>query len=422
MAEMSGVEGTILLVAGVVIAFYMAWNVGANDVANAMGTSVGSKALTLKRAVVVAAIFEFAGAFFLGGSVSDTVRKGIINPELFAGNPEFMLYGMLAALLASAIWLHLASALGMPVSTTHSIVGAVAGFGLLQFGAAAVDWGTMSKIVFSWFVSPFCGGLLGYLMFILIRKLILDKEDPQDAVLARIPYLLFVVFATLIFSIFKKGAKNAFRGDWAPSTAEAFGISMVLGVILAVIATIYIRSQARTADRSKPYVFVEKIFVYLQILTACYVALAHGANDVANAVGPLAAIVHIVRTGAVEMQVGMPSWILALGGIGIILGLATFGYRVMMTVGSRIVEMSPSRGFAAEFGAATTVLICSMQGLPISTTHTLVGAVVGVGVARGMGALNYRVLYGIGASWLITVPAAAMMSMIIYSIIKVIFS
>lgn len=415
---MSGAEGTFLLIAGVVVAFYMAWNVGANDVANAMGTSVGSKALTLKRAVLVAAVFEFLGAFFLGGHVSDTVRKGIINTELFSGNPELMVYGMLAALLASAVWLHLASALGMPVSTTHSIVGAVAGFGVIQYGAQAVDWGTMSKIVLSWFISPFCGGLLGYLMFILIRKLILDKEDPQDAVLSRIPYLLFLVFATLIFSIFKKGAKNVLAGDGAPSTMEAIVISLAVGAVLAVLATLYIRRQARTADRSKPYVFVERVFVYLQILTACYVALAHGSNDVANAVGPLAAIVHIVKTGAVEMKVGMPAWILAVGGVGIILGLATFGYRVMMTVGSKIVELSPSRGFAAEFGAATTVLICSLQGLPISTTHTLVGAVVGVGVARGMGALNYRVLYGIGASWLITVPAAAMMSMIFYSIIK----
>lgn len=416
---MSGAEGTFLLIAGVLVAFYMAWNVGANDVANAMGTSVGSKALTLKRAVLVAAVFEFLGALFLGGHVSDTVRKGIVNPDLFAGSPELLVYGMLAALLASAVWLHMASALGMPVSTTHSIVGAVAGFGVIQFGAAAVDWSMMSKIVLSWFVSPFCGGLLGYLMFVLIRKLILDKDDPQDAVLSRIPYLLFVVFGTLIFSVFKKGAKNVLAGDAEPSTGMAVIVSVAAGAVLAAVSTIYIRRQARTADRSKPYVFVERVFVYLQILTACYVALAHGANDVANAVGPLAAIVHIVRTGAVEMKVGMPTWILAVGGVGIILGLATFGYRVMMTVGSKIVEMSPSRGFAAEFGAATTVLICSLQGLPISTTHTLVGAVVGVGVARGMGALNYRVLYGIGASWLITVPAAAMMSMIFYSILKV---
>lgn len=415
---MSGTEGMALLAGGIIISFYMAWNVGANDVANAMGTSVGSKALTLKRAVIVAAIFEFLGAFFLGGSVSDTMRKGIVDPGLFAGNPELLVYGMLAALLAAAIWLHLATALGMPVSTTHSIVGAVAGFGLLQFGFGAVEWSTMTKIVMSWFISPVCGGILGYLMFILIRKLILDKDDPQDAVLKGIPYLLFVVFSTLLFSLFEKGAKRAIPKDWELTPPMELGISIVLGAMLAAAATFYIRRRSAKADRSEPYVFVEKIFVYLQIITACYVALAHGANDVANAVGPLAAIVHVVRTGTVEMTVAMPAWILAIGGVGIILGLATFGYRVMLTVGSKIVEMSPSRGFAAEFGAATTVLVCSMQGLPISTTHTLVGAIVGVGVARGMGALNYRVLYGIGVSWLITVPASGIMSMLIYVILK----
>lgn len=415
---MSGALATIILLSGVVIAFYMAWNVGANDVANAMGTSVGSRALTLKQAVVVAAIFEFLGAFFLGGSVSDTMRKGIVNPELFAGSPELLVYGMLAALLASAVWLHLATAFGMPVSTTHSIVGAVAGFGLIQFGFGAVDWGSMGKIVLSWFVSPVCGGLLGYFMFILIRKLVLDKDDPQDAVLRSIPYLLFVVFSTLVFSMFEKGAKAAIPKEWELTTTMKLGISLAAGLVLASLMTYFIRKRSAQADRSKPYVFVEKIFSYLQILTACYVALAHGANDVANAVGPLAAIVHVVRTGTVEMKVGMPAWILAVGGVGIILGLATFGYRVMLTVGSKIVEMSPSRGFAAEFGTATTVLVCSMQGLPISTTHTLVGAIVGVGIARGMGALNYRVLYGIAASWLITVPASAIMSMLLFVTFK----
>jgi inorganic phosphate transporter, PiT family len=418
---MTGYAATALLAAGIIVAFYMAWSVGANDVANAMGTSVGSKALTLRNAIIVAAIFEFTGAFLLGGSVSDTVRRGIVNPELFAGTPELLAYGMLAALLASAIWLHLASAFGMPVSTTHSIVGAVAGFGVLQFGASAVDWGMMVKIVLSWFISPAFGALLGFLMFTLVRRMILDQDDPQDAVVRRIPYLFFIVFATLAFSLLVKGMKGALPADWDVTVPKAAMISVVIGIPLAVVSTVLVRRRARGRDRSEPYVFVEGVFVYLQILTACYVALAHGANDVANAVGPLAAIAHIVKVGTVEMKVAMPAWILAVGGAGIVLGLATYGYRVMLTVGTKIVEMSPSRGFAAEFGAATTVLICSLQGLPISTTHTLVGAVVGVGIARGMGALNYRVLYGIAASWLITVPAAAMMSMIIFAILKALF-
>lgn len=420
---MTGLVATVVVGLAIVVAFYMAWGVGANDVANAMGTSVGSKALTFRQAIVVAAVFEFIGAFFLGGSVSDTIRKGIVDPSFFADDPNLLIYGMLAALLAAAIWLNVASLLGLPVSTTHSIVGAVTGFGLIQYGPDVVKWGKMGTIVFSWFVSPVCGGLLGFLMFLLIRRLILDKKDPRSAVLKRIPYFLFIVFSTLVFSIFKKGAKNIFKGGdlAAPTTMNALIISVVAGVALTIVTTIYIRKRAPRFAHESSYDFVEKIFVSLQILTACYVALAHGANDVANAVAPLAAILHIVQTGTVEMSVAMPRWVLAVGGIGIVSGLATFGYRVMMTIGSKIIEMSPTRGFAAEFGAATTVLVCSLQGLPISTTHTLVGAVAGVGMARGMAALNYRVLYGIAASWLITVPVAGILSMILFQLLKLVF-
>lgn len=419
---MTGLLAYSVIGFSVVVAFYMAWNVGANDVANAMGTSVGSGALTLRRAVIVAGIFEFAGAFFLGGSVSDTIRKGIVDPQLFASNPNLLVYGMLAALLSAAVWLNIATLAGLPVSTTHSIVGAVAGFGIIHAGGEAIDWAVMGKIAASWIISPIGGGALGFAVFVVIRRLVFDKERPDLAVRRWVPLFLFVVFSTLMFSLFKKGAKNFFKGSdmAAPSTWTAAWISLVVGLALAGVGTILIRRYVRAREGEEAYKYVERIFIPLQIITASYVALAHGSNDVANAVGPLAAILNIIKTGTVEMSVGMPAWVLALGGVGIVLGLATFGYRVMATIGTKIVEMSPSRGFSAEFAAATVVMVCSLQGMPISTTHTLVGAVVGVGLARGMQALNYKVLYGIAASWLITVPVSAVLSMIFFSILKLI--
>jgi inorganic phosphate transporter, PiT family len=246
----------------------------------------------------------------------------------------------------------------------------------------------MGKIILSWFISPAFGALLGFLMFILVRRMILDQEDPQGAALRRIPYLFFIVFSTLVFALLiVKGMKGALPANLGrDDITKSAVIAAVIGAPLAAGCTRWVRRRARGRDRSEPYVFVEGIFVYLQILTACYVALAHGANDVANAVGPLAAIAHIVKVGTVEMKVVMPGGSWRSAGMGIVLGLATYGYRVMLTVGTKIVEMSPSRGFAAEFGAATTVLICSLQGLPISTTHTLVGAVVGWGSPRHGGA------------------------------------
>ena len=418
---MSESFGLAMIGLGVLIAVYMAWNIGANDVANAMGTSVGSGALTMRQAIIVAAIFEFGGACFLGSDVSDTIRKDIIGVENFAPEPEVLIFGMLAALFAAALWLHLATAFGMPVSTTHSIVGAVAGVGLAYGGfTEGIHWDVMFSIARSWFISPLFGGVLAFLMFWGIRRTILDRPDPRAATLVMMPYLLFAVLSTLIFAIFKKGAKNLFKGESveAPSNVAIVVISVVTAVVLAIVLTALIRRRAARTSETSSFGFVEQTFAYLQILTACYVALAHGANDVANAMGPLAAIVDIARTGEVDMVVPVPFWILALGGAGIVVGLATFGYRVMMTIGAKIIEMSPTRGFSAEFGAATVVLICSMRGLPISTTHTLVGAVVGVGLARGMGALNQRVLYGIVASWFITVPFSAVLSIILFTILR----
>lgn len=412
-----------VLVLTLAAALYMAWNVGANDVANAMGTSVGSGALTFRQAVIVAAIFEFAGAALFGGTVSDTIRKGIVDPTTFAGKPDLFVLGMLAALLAAAIWLNIATRYGLPVSTTHAIVSAVTGFGIMEFGPDAVDWGKMMQIVASWFISPVAGGILGFSMFLLIRRLILDRPDPFQAALDRIPYLLWIVLTTLFVEFVYHGGKHFLKRFEV--TPPPLGLSIfaaaILAAMVAAFMTGFIRRRARRDVEGSPFVRVENIFIALQILTACYVALAHGANDVANAVGPLAAVFYVIRTGEIDMSVPVPLWVLGLGGVGIVIGLATYGYNVMMTVGKEIIEMTPTRGFSAEFGAATTVLVCSLIGLPISTTHTLVGAVVGVGFARGMGALNRRVIYRIAASWLITVPVSALICVVLYTILKVIF-
>ncbi|GBD92698.1 low-affinity inorganic phosphate transporter 1 [bacterium BMS3Abin05] len=394
----------------------MAMNIGGNDVANAMGTSVGSKALTFKQAVIVAAIFEFAGSVLVGSHVTNTIRKGIVNPLHFASSPEILLLGMLAALFSAALFLQLATALGLPVSTTHSIVGAVIGFSLIAKGFSSVDWTKFIQIFLSWIISPLAGASIAFLTFTLVRIKILDKVHPEKEAKKYAPFLIFLVFAILFLSFVYKGLKNLHL-DLPFSTA--LGYSVIAAAILAVISSFFFR-RMRANGRNQAD-FVENIFKYLQIVTACYVAFAHGANDVANAIGPLAAIISILSTHSVVMKVSVPFWILAFGGAGIVIGLILFGMNVIKTVGEKITEITPSRGFSAEFGAATTVLVFSRLGLPISTTHTLVGAVIGVGLARGIGSLNMLVIRDIVASWFITLPATAVLSMGIFEILRVLF-
>ncbi len=393
------------------LGLYMAWNIGANDVANAMGTSVGSGALSFKQAVVCAGIFEFLGAVLVGGHVTQTIRKGIINPETFVAMPEHLAMGMMAALLASGLWLHLASHFGLPVSTTHSIVGGVIGFGFIVTGPASVEWGKVGQIVISWVVSPVSGGLLSFLMFTFIRSKVLDSEHPVKALKRITPFLIFLVITILCISFAYKGLKNLHLDLPLP---EALLVGSVVGVLAGLAGKLLIKKITETGDQELDLRRVEKVFAMLQIMTACYVAFAHGANDVANAIGPLAAIYAIAQSGSVIMNVSVPIWMLFLGGIGIVFGLATFGYKVIQTVGQKITEITPSRGFSAEFGAATTVLICSKMGLPISTTHTLVGAVIGVGLARGISALNLGIIRSIISSWVITIPFTAILSMVCY--------
>ena len=399
---------------------FMAWGIGANDVANAMATSVGSKALTIKQAIVVAAIFEFAGAFLAGGQVTSTIRKGMIDASHVSDNPELLVYGMLAALLAAAVWLLIASRKGWPVSTTHSIVGAIVGFAAVGIGMESVYWGKVGSIAASWVVSPMLAGFLAFFIFMSVQKLILGTKDPIKNARKYVPIYIFAVAFMLSLVTLMKGLKHI---GLELSAGESVLIAIAAGLVTMVLGIIGISRLKLDPSLDADFRFanVEKIFGILMIFTACGMAFAHGSNDVANAIGPVAAIVSIVKTGAVTQQSSLSTWILLLGGVGIVLGLATYGWRVIKTVGKNITELTPSRGFAAELSAATTVVIASGTGLPISTTHTLVGAVMGVGIARGIGALNLRVIRNIMLSWVITLPAGGILAIIFFFLLKGIF-
>ena len=405
-----------LLGIAIIAGLYMAWNIGANDVANAMATSVGSKALTLAQALLVAAIFEFSGAILAGSHVAETVRQGIVETDAFP-NYHLLMLGMLGSLLAAGIWLHLCTMFGLPVSTTHSIVGAVAGFALVQLGVSGLHWDKVATITVSWIISPALGAIIAFLTFWFILKFILDSRHSRVRVRLVAPFLVGLVAFILTLSMVFKGLKNLHLdlGFW-----QALLVALGVAALCTVVSALGL-GRIKIASKNSHFGFVERNFRYLQIVTACYVAFAHGANDVANAVGPMAAVISLWRTHEVMSKVPIPMWVLALGGVGIVIGLGTLGYKVMKTVGEKITELTPSRGFSAEFGAATTVLLASKMGLPISTTHTLVGAVIGVGLARGLGLLNLRVLRDIVASWFLTLPAAALISAGIYLLLRAIF-
>jgi len=414
-------HGTIFMAMAVIFGFYMTWGIGANDVANAMGTSVGSGAITVKQAIIIAAIFEFAGAFIAGGQVTKTIRKGIIDPEAIAGNPELLVYGMLAALLAAAVWLMIASTRGWPVSTTHSIVGAIVGFAMVGIGIDAVNWGKIGTVAASWLVSPLVGGTIALLLMISIRKLILNTAQPFEQARKWGPFYVFLVgFIVALVTLFKglKHLKLEF------SMAESFIAALVVGVIVAIIGRIMINRVQVDKEAEQDYHFasVEKVFKPMMIFTACAMAFAHGSNDVANGIGPLAAVVSIIDSGGeVTQKAGLPIWILILGGAGIVIGLGTMGYKVMQTIGTKITELTPTRGYCATLAAACTVVLASKTGLPVSTTQIAVGAVMGVGLARGVGALDLRVLGNIAVSWVITLPVGGILAAIFFFLFKGIF-
>lgn len=400
---------------------FMAWGIGANDVANAMATSVGARALTLKQAIIVAAVFEFAGAFLAGGQVTATIRKGIIDASQIVDRPEHLVYGMLAALLAAGIWLLVASRRGWPVSTTHSIVGAIVGFAMVGIGMDSVHWGKVGQIAVSWVASPLIAGSIAFAIFKSVQKLILNTDQPFDNARKYVPIYIFLVGFIMALVTLLKGLTHVGLDFDGPVT---YAIAAGVGLLTMCIGILGIRRVSIIPGENAEFRFrsVERIFGVLMIFTACGMAFAHGSNDVANAVGPVAAVVSIVNTGAVGQQSPLSTWILLLGAIGIVLGLATFGWRVIKTVGREITELTPSRGFAAELAAATTVVLASGTGIPISTTHTLVGGVLGVGLARGIGALNLRVVAKIMMSWVITLPAGGILAVVFFYILKSIFS
>ena len=457
------------------VGFYMAWNIGANDVSNAMGTSVGSGALTLRRAVMIAAVLEFSGAYFLGANVSETMQNHLIDVSRYSNDHMTLILGMCGALLGTGIWLQIASYFGLPVSTTHAIIGAILGFGVLTLGFSGIHWNTIGSIALSWVISPVFSGIVSYLIFKLLQRHILFALNPSQATRRIIPILLFFVFGTFSLSLFFNGL-GRFHLDLSVSQtlllSVGFGaLAFFIGLLLThhfqvskiavkahsrylplslisiekaikhlqrvkadplneahqKIATLLdelyvlkkdIKTKTALPDPVSEYNFVEKAFGFMQIISACFVAFAHGANDVANAIAPVATVLETIQSKTLIQATAIPSWLLAFGGLGIVVGLATWGWRVIETIGKKITELTPTRGFSAEFGAALTILLASKMGMPISTTHCLVGAVLGVGLAGGIRALNLRTLREIVLSWAITIPASAFVSILCYYLLK----
>ncbi len=413
--------GMILLALAILFGFFMAWGVGANDVANAMGTSVGARAITIKQAIIIAMIFEFAGAYLAGGEVTSTIRKGIIDPGLLQDDPELLVYGMMSALLAAGTWLLIATTYGWPVSTTHSIVGAIVGFAAVGISVDAVQWGKVGEIISSWVVSPVLAGTMSFLLYMSVRKFIFEKGDPFVNAIRYVPVYIFLVGYIISMVTLVKGLKHiGLPISFEHSLIYSFGIAAAL-TLIGVLAMH--RIKRKTSSNTHDMANVESIFGILMVFTACSMAFAHGSNDVANAIGPLAAVNSIVLSGGMVMQQAvMPPWLLLLGGGGIVAGLALYGYRVIRTIGTQITALTPSSGFAAELAAASTVVIASGYSLPVSTTHTLVGGVLGVGLARGIAALNLKVVGIIFLSWLVTLPAGAILSIVFFNVFKFIFS
>jgi len=410
--------GNVLIILAIVFGVFMAWGIGANDVANAMGTSVGSGSVTIKQAIIIAVIFEFSGAILAGGEVTATIRKGILDAALFTNDPHLLVYGMMASLLAAGGWLLIASSFGWPVSTTHSIVGAIVGFGAVGVGFDAVAWSKVIKIVISWIASPILAGVISFTLFRSLQNLIIDTQNPFNNAKKYVPYYMFLVgFVVSLVTIFK-GLKHV---GLSFTTSSSYLLSLGFGLLVAIIGTLMIRNIHLDPDENKDFYFasMERVFSVLMIITAAAMAFAHGSNDVANAIGPLAAIYSVIESGgAIGSKSALPVWILLVGGVGIVVGLITYGHRVIATIGTGITELTPSRGFAATLAAAATVVIASGTGIPVSTTQVLVGAVLGVGLARGVAALDTRVINRIFLSWIVTLPAGGFMSILFFFALK----
>ena len=414
-------DSAFILIGGstIAIAFYVAWSIGANDVANSMGTSVGSKAITIRQAILIAGIFEFAGAVLIGIHVTKTIQHGILDPTLFSADPNIYIYGMLAALLAAAIWISISTYFALPISTSQSIVGALLGFGLVEAGVSAVSWDKLIQIGESWILSPLAGAVLAFFIFYIIKKVIFDTSKPFESIKKLLPFFTFALFSVILFSIFKSLECTDFP---AISFSIVLGITLVVGVISAVLSYVLVNryKPGKLVTDQDEYRSIEHIFIYLQIITACFVAFAHGSNDVANAIGPLAAVVNLLQYGTVESVIGVPIWLVILGGAGIVVGLTTWGYKVIGTIGKKITEITPTRGFSAEFSTALVVLACSRLGLPVSTSQVLVGSVIGIGFAKGIVAVDLKIIKRIMTSWVITVPVSAVTAVVIFIFLRAI--
>ena len=405
----------ILLIASF-IGFFMAFGIGANDVANSMGTSVGSKAITIKQAIIIAAIFEFLGAFLAGGEVTSTIRKGIVDPNLYANDINIFIIGMMSALLAGGTWLSIASMRGWPVSTTHSIVGSIIGFVLITKGVDAVSWGKVGNIAMSWVTSPLFSAILAFGLYMSAKKLILDRSNPEKAAITFIPFYSFFVAVVISLVTVRKGLKHV-GVEWSDN--EMYLFIFVFSFVVGLATAFFLR---RNQERIMQDGGIEFAFGLLMIISASAMAFAHGSNDVANAIGPLAAIVSVLDTGVIGSKAAISPWVLLVGGIGIVFGLATLGSRVIKTVGQKITALTPSLGFSAEIATASTVVAATYLGFPISTTHTLVGGVIGVGLAKGAKHLDFRSIKIIIASWLVTIPAGAAFTVLFYILLRIIFN
>ena len=402
-----------ILIVGYIFGFYMAWNIGANDVANSMASAVGAKAITIRQAIFIAGILNVVGAVFIGSHVTNTIRKGIVSTDILA-DPHVALLGALSALLAAALWVSFATWRSLPVSTTHSIVGAMIGFGIMAGGFAVINWAKLVAVVMSWIISPVFSLTIAFVMFKAIVKLIMVKKDAFARALRLSPAFIGLAgFVVVLSFLFKTPLGKTLSIDgWT-----ALLVAIIVGGLIGYAGQVALK-RFITVEESDGS---EQVFRKIQIGTSCYVALAQGANDVANAIGPLAVIYFLVNTGSVGAKVPVPVWLLLFGGIGIACGIGMAGHRVMETIGTKITTLTNTRGFSVDFAAASTVLIASKLGLPVSTTHAAVGGVLGVGLAGGIEAVNFRIVLQIMLYWVLTVPAAAITSMIIFNILQLFY-
>ncbi len=402
-----------ILIIGYIFGFYMAWNIGANDVANSMASAVGAKAITIRQAIFIAGILNVLGAVFIGSHVTNTIRKGIVSTDVLT-DPHLALIGALSALLAAALWVSFATWKSLPVSTTHSIVGAMIGFGLMAGGFSVINWGKLAAVVLSWVISPIFSLVIAYAMFKLIVKIILVKKDAFAAALKLSPaFIGLAVFVVVLSFLFKTPlGKTLALDEWAALLAAS-----LLAVLSGYAGMRLLRRFVSSGNDDEG---TEEVFRRIQIGTSCYVALAQGANDVANAIGPLAVIYFLVKSGNVGSKVPVPTFLLLFGGVGIAAGIGMAGHRVMDTIGTKITTLTNTRGFSVDFAAASTVLLASKLGLPVSTTHAAVGGVLGVGLAGGIEAINFGIVFQIMIYWILTVPAAAVTSMVLFKILQLV--